>query len=325
MSERVHPIVEPIRTSFDGVGVELYLIRSERKIIVDAGTRQSPQRDILPRLKALGLTLSNLNMILNTHGHFDHTAGNGFLKEVSGAQTGIHGEDAPFLSDPANCFDRYLAPVVKAIGSSVQEQESAFLEMMGPRSVPDRQLSGGDRIDCGGGVELKVLHLPGHTLGSVGYLWEEEGILFSGDSVVGLHVEGGKLPVILDLPTYKESLERLKEIDIRFLLCGHHYRGIRSPAGSARQGEEMVQYLEDSREFAERLDEAVTKRIPDVPEKSFMQVADLIISSLPRKWGFLPMTQVQRPLYSAQTIFFALNSYLNTTRPDDFKGRGHAD
>jgi glyoxylase-like metal-dependent hydrolase (beta-lactamase superfamily II) len=156
-------------------------------------------------------------------------------------------------------------------------------------------------------------------------LWEQEGILFSGDSVVGLHVEGGKLPVILDLPAYKESLECLKEVGIRFLLCGHHYRGIRLPAGAARQGEEMVRYLEDSREFAERLDEAVTKTIPDVAEKSFMQVADLIISSLPREWGFLPMTRVQRPLYSAQTIFFALGSYLNTTRSDDFKGRGHAD
>jgi hydroxyacylglutathione hydrolase len=318
MSERVHPIVEQISTYFDSVAVELYFIKSERKIIVDAGTRQSPQRDILPRLKALDLTLSDLNMVLNTHGHFDHTAGNVFLKEVSGAQIGIHEDDASFLSDPANCFGRYLAPVVKAIESSVREQERAFLEMMGPRMAPDRQLSGEERIDCGGGVELKVLHLPGHTLGSVGYLWEEEGILFSGDSIVGLHVEGGKLPVILDLPAYKESLGRLKEVDIRFLLCGHHYRGVRSPAGSARQGKEIARYIEDSREFAERLDEAVTKAIPDVPEKSFMQVADLVISSLPREWGFLPMSGVQKPLYSAQAIFFRLRQLFCHNKTDDF-------
>jgi len=318
MSERVHPIVEQISTYFDSVAVELYLIKGERKIIIDTGTRQSPQRDILPRLKAFGLTLCDISIILNTHGHFDHTAGNRAVKEASGAQIYIHENDAPFLFDHSNCFGRYMAPVVKAIESSVHREEQAFLEMMGEAVVPDTKFSDGNIIDCGNGIELKVVHLPGHTLGSVGFFWEKEGIFFSGDSVVGLHIEGGKLPVIFDLTAYVESLKRLQEIPIRFLLCGHHYRGFRLPAAPVRQGGDIIQYLKDSQEYAQRLDEAITKVIPYRFEKSFMQIADLVISYLPREMGFLPMTEVQKPLYSAQAIFFRLQQLFRHNKTDDF-------
>jgi len=318
MSERVHPIVEQISTYFDSVAVELYLIKGERKIIIDTGTRQSPQRDILPRLKAFGLTLCDISIILNTHGHFDHTAGNRAVKEASGAQIYIHENDAPFLFDHSNCFGRYMAPVVKAIESSVHREEQAFLEMMGEAVVPDTKFSDGNIIDCGNGIELKVVHLPGHTLGSVGFFWEKEGIFFSGDSVVGLHIEGGKLPVIFDLTAYVESLKRLQEIPICFLLCGHHYRGFRLPAAPVRQGGDIIQYLKDSQEYAQRLDEAITKVIPYRFEKSFMQIADLVISYLPREMGFLPMTEVQKPLYSAQAIFFRLQQLFRHNKTDDF-------
>jgi glyoxylase-like metal-dependent hydrolase (beta-lactamase superfamily II) len=318
MSERVHPIVEQISTYFDSVAVELYLIKGERKIIIDTGTRQSPQRDILQRLKAFGLTLCDISIILNTHGHFDHTAGNRAVKEASGAQIYIHENDAPFLFDHSNCFGRYMAPVAKAIESSVHGEEQAFLDMMGEAVVPDAQFSDGNIIDCGNGVELKVVHLPGHTLGSVGFFWEKEGIFFSGDSVVGLHIEGGKLPVILDLTAYVESLKRLQEMPIRFLLCGHHYRGFRLPAAPGRQGGDIIQYLKDSQEYAQRLDEAITKVIPYAFEKSFMQIADLVISYLPREMGFLPMTEVQKPLYSAQAIFFRLQQLFRHNKTDDF-------
>ena len=318
MSERVHPIVEQISTYFDSVAVELYLIKGERKIIIDTGTRQSPQRDILPRLKAFGLTLCDISIILNTHGHFDHTAGNRAVKEASGAQIYIHENDAPFLFDHSNCFGRYMAPVAKAIESSVHREEQAFLEMMGEAVVPDTKFSDGNIIDCGNGIELKVVHLPGHTLGSVGFFWEKEGIFFSGDSVVGLHIEGGKLPVIFDLTAYVESLKRLQEIPICFLLCGHHYRGFRLPAAPVKQGGDIIQYLKDSQEYAQRLDEAITKVIPYAFEKSFMQIADLVISYLPRELGFLPMTEVQKPLYSAQAIFFRLQQLFRHNKTDDF-------
>jgi glyoxylase-like metal-dependent hydrolase (beta-lactamase superfamily II) len=93
----------------------------------------------------------------------------------------------------------------------------------------------------------------------VGFFWEEEGILFSGDSVGGLHDAGagGKLPIVFDLSAYKKSLQRLKKMPIRSLLCAHRYRAIRLSPAPVRQGREVSQFLTDSMEFTERLDEAI--------------------------------------------------------------------
>jgi glyoxylase-like metal-dependent hydrolase (beta-lactamase superfamily II) len=306
MSSRIHPRVEQISTQFNGIGVELYLVRGERNIIIDTGIYQSPQRDILPSLKNLGGDLSDINLILNTHGHFDHTAGNTVIKAISGAQVLIHKDDAPFMYDREHCFELYLAPVVSAMGNSLHKEKQSFIQMLGPEMFPDQQLEEGDIIHGGRNVELKVVHLPGHTLGCIGLFWEREGILFTGDSVVGLHTDGGKLPVIFNLSAYIKSLKRLQEMPIQLLLCGHHYRGISLPSSPLRKGQEVKQFLQDCQEVAVRLDDAVREVVPHIPEKTFMQLADEVITHLPREMGFKPMTQVQRPLYSAQTIFFQL-------------------
>jgi glyoxylase-like metal-dependent hydrolase (beta-lactamase superfamily II) len=306
---RIHPRVEQVSTRFDDIRIELYFVRGDTNILIDAGTREMPQRDILPALEALGLTLSDISLILNTHGHSDHTGGDAAVKAASGAQVFIHGDDAPFLYDPASCFDRYFSPVVKAIGgSSLQTERQAFLEEFGAPVVPDRTLEDGDVIDGGSGVNLQVVHLPGHTPGSVGFYWEGEGILFAGDSLAGLHFPNGKVPIIFDLPTYMKSVQKVQDMPVRYLLCSHYYRGLRLAPGPVRQGEEVSQYLQDCIEFAVRFDEAVRNLGQPACEKGFMQMADEIIAQLPVEMGFKPMTQVQPPLYfSGRTIFSHLD------------------
>jgi glyoxylase-like metal-dependent hydrolase (beta-lactamase superfamily II) len=250
---------------------------------------------------------SDIELILNTHGHFDHTGGNGAIKRFSRAEVLIHNEDAPFLYDRNSCFELYFAPVIKAMGGVLEEEKEMFLEMAGPEVTVDRCIEDGYSIDVGNGVELKAVHLPGHTPGSVGFFWEKEGIFFSGDSAVGLHVEGGKLPIIYDIDAYARSLKRLQEMPIKCLLCSHPYRGLHLHATTIRRGKEVKQYLEDCEEFIDRFAKAVYKAKPKLSEMGFMQAADLVIAGLPREMDFRPMTQVPRPLYSAHTVYFALH------------------
>ena len=303
---KIHPRIEQVSVPFNETYVEAYLLRGERNMIIDTGIGPSPERDILPVLKSLGLTWTDISLILNTHGHPDHTGGNAGIKAAGGAQVRIHRGDEPFLNDHDHIFELYSAPVFRAMGSNVLAEKQAFLQMAGPAMVPDQHLEEGDVIDSGSGIKLNVVHLPGHSLGSVGFFWEEEGILFSGDSVPGLHIEGCNLPIILDLLTYKKSLQRLQEMDIRLLLCGHRYRGIRLRPTSVRQGREVSQFLQQSLEFAERIDEAIMHVSLYKSEKSFMQLADEVIAQLPEEMGFRPMTQVERPFLSGQAIFFRL-------------------
>ena len=63
----------------------------------------------------------------------------------------------------------------------------------------------GDEIEVSGGVKLQVMHTPGHSVDSVCYYLEDEGILFTGDTILG-----GSTTTITDLAAYMKTLERLE-------------------------------------------------------------------------------------------------------------------
>ena len=92
---------------------------------------------------------------------------------------------------------------------------------MEPHEV-DRALSEGDEIDAGG-ITLRVLHTPGHTLGHVSLWAPEEGVLILGDAVHGDDVSwinpfregvGGIVRAL-------ETLDRLSELPVRRAYSGH--------------------------------------------------------------------------------------------------------
>ena len=96
--------------------------------------------------------------ILLTHGHFDHT---GALSAFPDAETVIHETDAGMLTDP-------------------QRNAGALFGDTLPRRPATRTVKEGDVLSYGG-LEITVLHTPGHTPGSVCY--SAEGCLFTGDTL----------------------------------------------------------------------------------------------------------------------------------------------
>lgn len=85
----------------------------------------------------------------------------------------------------------------------------------------DRVVADGDVIDVLGGI--RVIHTPGHTPGSVCYLLEGSGVLFSGDT---LFSNGRAISRSVPFPGsnrshYRESLERLAGMEFD-TLCGGH-------------------------------------------------------------------------------------------------------
>lgn len=100
-------------------------------------------------------------LILNTHGHLDHVAANADMKAKFGAPLAVHSADRALLAASA--------PL-----------ELALLLGARPSPVPDRFLAEGDVLAVGK-CTLKVLHLPGHSPGSAGFLAAD--VLFSGDTL----------------------------------------------------------------------------------------------------------------------------------------------
>jgi glyoxylase-like metal-dependent hydrolase (beta-lactamase superfamily II) len=304
MNVEVHPSIKRVSIWWDAVqsNIDAYLVKGKLNTLVDTGPPQVSADIMTAALKAFNLGPEDIDLILNTHGHIDHIGGNGIVKAAGRAHVIIHKEDAIFLEDRARSFDLFYAPGKE----NVAQQKAGFLGQIGPNIIVDRYLEDNDLIDLGNGVELRVIHLPGHTPGSVGFYFEKEAILICGDSIPGLNTPGGILPIIYDLARYERSIERLSNVPLRAMLFSHPYRGLRLPPSVVRREEEIGEYLKDSRSAAARLREAVAKQAAATVNRPLRDIADSIVEVLPVEMGFLKMAQLPMPELSLGTIFFAL-------------------
>lgn len=124
-------------------------------VVIDPAGGFGPLADILERH---GLTI---RWIINTHGHWDHTAGNEDIARKTGAGILIHEADTGMLQRLSN---RILSRFIGGKGSP----------------EPVQTLADGDVIEVGG-LKLEVIHTPGHSEGSV--CLYTPGHLFTGDTL----------------------------------------------------------------------------------------------------------------------------------------------
>ncbi|HPJ37440.1 MAG TPA: MBL fold metallo-hydrolase [Spirochaetota bacterium] len=113
---------------------------------------------IFEKVKKHSLTV---NKVINTHGHFDHTSGNDYIIKKTGAQLLIHETELGKLDSITN---RLMSRMVGGKGS--------------PK--PFQTLHDGDSISIGN-IDLKVIHTPGHTEGSI--CLYTPGHIFTGDTL----------------------------------------------------------------------------------------------------------------------------------------------
>jgi len=317
----IHPKVTAIDVSGLG-GIWIFLIRSQKIALIDTGPKRPfpfamdrfPDREVPPVLQVLpsamekmGMTLADIDIILNTHIHFDHTAGNASIIEASKAKLFIHADESGYFERPELLFQRELAPIVEVIlgKESLDEEMKKYLEEEtgpGPCVPVDDVLRDNDIIELGDGCDLKVVHLPGHSQGSVGFFWAEEGILFAGDAMQGICGHGGGLLILDDPAVFVSSLEHAMNLPMKTMVHSHPFRGLTTPRTLILRDSEISQYLEECQDFMKILKDAVKSIAPDFMRRPFLELYDEIVNMLPEGVGFKKWKNMHRQFFSPATL-----------------------
>ncbi|MCD1261100.1 MBL fold metallo-hydrolase [Paenibacillus athensensis] len=146
------------------LGTNCYLLSDpERKkgIIIDPGVNPKP---LLKRIADL-----DIEAILLTHAHFDHIGGVEEVRKLKRCPVYLHDLEADWLGNPRKNGSAYWPQLGGPVTASPAEyalDEGQVLELLG--------------------IKLKVFHTPGHSPGSVSFLYDKH--LFSGDVLFRLSV-----------------------------------------------------------------------------------------------------------------------------------------
>ena len=165
-------------------------------------------------MSRLGLRAQSLKAILLTHGHLDHAGNLSRLKAWTGARIFAHPAEQAHVdgSYPYQGINRWCGRL---------EAAGRALFRYRPVSI-DEHISDGQDLPFWGG--LRVMHLPGHTVGHCGYYSERNNLLFSGDMFASYFFNVHKPPAILNSASERlaESAERIRRLRPRLLVPCHY-------------------------------------------------------------------------------------------------------
>ena len=173
------------------------VLKNNGHLLVDPGhiTTPSYREPGLGRLakemEGDGIDAGAIGLVLLTHSHADHCEAGRVLREENGALVALNEADEEMYKRLGGKVDIYL-----------EEGELVLGE--------DNQL------------RLSIFHSPGHSPGHITIYWPDQKVLITGDvifyrSVGRVDTPGGSARAL------KQSIERLSELDIEYLLCGHPY------------------------------------------------------------------------------------------------------
>lgn len=147
---------------FNPVGVNTYLLWDETReaVLIDCGCFVPKEEKLLHSY----ISVNNLTIkrLLCTHLHFDHVLGNAFAQQMYGLQPEAHRDDVERIPTP--------------------KQQTRFVRI----PIPATFIEIGTYLDDGetiafGNSELTVIHVPGHSPGSVCFYCPKEGFILTGD------------------------------------------------------------------------------------------------------------------------------------------------
>lgn len=283
--------------------VELFFINGPTRALIDTGASYTPREYVAPALAELGLELTDIDVILNTHGHQDHMGGNHALLSQIEAQVSMHREDAFLVEDLAAHMDFIWHADKHVLGHDLTARRAQFLQTVTGPSVVHRKLDDSEIVDLGDDIQLRVIHLPGHSPGSIALHWESKGIAFAGDAVQGYGSKPGTFPLYYTARGYEQSMQRLASLRIETLALAHRYLWSQESRDAIRSGKAAEQTVQDSIVVTQMIHQAVQEARKAHAGAEFLEVALAATQALAAEMPFTIEPRTGLPTGLPATLF----------------------
>jgi glyoxylase-like metal-dependent hydrolase (beta-lactamase superfamily II) len=211
----------------------IYLVGQDQVLTIDSGEDMERYRWMLRGYLA-AIEKAEIGISCVSHHHRDHSSNLKWLREEFGADVRVFegGRDL-------------LAPQLPDSGVST--------------------LQAGAEVGPSDDVKLAVMHTPGHSVDSVCYYLEEEGVLFTGDTILG-----ASSTTINDLGDYLDSLASLRDLPNLKLLCPGHGPVIDNP----------VEYIDAYIQGRHARERQILEVLTQHPEMNSWQIMEIIYADL---------------------------------------------
>lgn len=221
----------------------LYLVRGRSTGLIDAGVPTTYAASIVPGLRQLDVVPGELDSLLVTHAHPDHSGGARTIRDATSAAVAAPLEEVAWVED----FEREWKEYWQALFSQqvAAREHQVLAALAGEPVTVDRPLRDGETIDLGD-RQITVVQTRGHTRAHCAFLDQRSGALFSGDAVQGTGTQSSDstnvfAPMYADVGDYVEGLRKLRSQPFDVLCPGH---------GLSLQHQAALDLIDASLEFA---------------------------------------------------------------------------
>ncbi|MGA2613167.1 MAG: MBL fold metallo-hydrolase [Spirochaetia bacterium] len=199
-------------------GVNCYLLTAgDGYVLIDTGF-VGKRAQLEKSLEGKGCTPGKLKLILLTHGDMDHADNCAYLRRKYGGKIAMHALDSGMVEQGDMSINRKakpdkMSPIFRLIGFVVKvffKGASKF-----EKFTPDIMIDEGFDLSIYG-LNAKILHIPGHSKGSIGIL-TDDGKLFCGDFAYNMPGFG----FIDDMADHNASMDKLIQLKIETIYPGH--------------------------------------------------------------------------------------------------------
>lgn len=192
-----------------GFNCNCYLLKTDKGfVLIDTG--KSKGKKLEQELLNEGCKPGNLDLIIITHGDFDHTGNCVFLREKYSTKIAMNQHDAGMVENADMFWNRKSGNII------IRKLVNTFFKIS--KFKPDFYLDEDSDLSKFG-LDSKVLYLPGHSKGSIGILTSDKN-LFCGDLFTN-QKRPQPSSLVDNLSEMNESINKIKNLEINTVYPGH--------------------------------------------------------------------------------------------------------